>query len=88
MSRTINDKEISSKTKIKIYEATVESIMMYAAEVYENEDSNEIDKAERIFYRWLYELPMGSPNYFITTELRLVKLSAKALKRWGKYREK
>lgn len=88
MSRIINNKQVSTRTKIKIYEATVKSIMMYGAEAYGDGDSNEIDKVERYFYRWLYELPKGTPKYFVTTELGLLKLSAKTTKRWSAYRRK
>lgn len=75
MGKVIRDEHINTKTKIKIYNATVENIMLYGAEVYADEDGDEIDKAERHFFKKLFNLPTYTPNHFLTTELGIKKLT-------------
>lgn len=87
--KIFKDKGINTHVKIKIYNSMIESIMLYGAEVYGNGDITEIGKIERLFYKRIFELPNGTPNYFIVSELNIEReLEEKAEDRFRKYQLK
>lgn len=88
MRNIIIDKGINTETKIRIYEATAKTILLYGAEVFGVEEQGEIEIAERYFYRMLYDLPRWTPKHFITTELGNKRISAKVRSRMCEYRRK
>lgn len=69
LKNVMSDGSIEVSIKEKIFRATVESILMYGAEVWGREPTEEIEKPTRAFYKALYGLPKNTPNYFLKSEL-------------------
>lgn len=89
MRKVIDDEKIGGKIKDKIYNATVDKIVLYGAEVHGCEEDSDLDSAERGFYKRMYRLPNNTPNYFFVTELgKKNKCSLRAFEIGLKYLEK
>lgn len=66
----------------------VESVIMYAAEIWGWQEYAKIEEIQRKFFRWSMEIHWSVPNYIILEELRRPHLSEKSAIRAAKYEGK
>lgn len=64
----------SWESRIKLYEACVNSTLLYAAEVWAYRYADNVEKCQSFFFKSLYCLPRNTPNYMIRLEMGAVKL--------------
>lgn len=70
-----------------MFEALVESIALYGAEIWRWKKEERLDKIQRKYVKWILGLDRTTPNYIVTQETKLRELSLEATKRAIKYEE-
>lgn len=67
-SKYLSNKEISRKSKLKIFDACSKSIMLYAAQVWGYKRNDDMEKLFRFFIKRVLFLPENTPNYLLYIE--------------------
>lgn len=76
----LSNKNISSSTKYRLFDAAVRSIMCYAAEVWGIMMFDEVEALLRYFIKKMFRLPLNTPTYMIHIETGLTTLYTYTLK--------
>lgn len=71
-----------------LFTCLVESIMLYAAEIWGWQECPKLEEVQRKFFRWTLGIPWHVPNYVIQEELKRSKIREKGAKRAIRYEEK
>jgi hypothetical protein len=72
--------EIKTTVKIAIYYSIARSIVCYAGQVWGSNEFEMIERYQRKYLKWIFNLPSSTPNYMLLTEFGLPSLYAYTLK--------
>jgi len=76
----LGNKNVKLSAKYKVFQAAVESILCYAAQVWGLEKVDEVENLLRYFIKRIFSLPSNTPNYMIYLETGLSPLYLDTLK--------
>lgn len=74
--------------RVKLYQALVESLGLYGAEIWGWEKKVELDKVQRKYLKWVLSLQKTTADYLVLEETKQIPTSIKAIKRAVAYEEK
>lgn len=73
--------------KMKMFEALVESVGLFGAEIWGWRKKERLDGIKRKYTKWILGLERTTPNYILIEEGKLMETKIKAIKRAVKYEE-
>ncbi|XP_043583626.1 vicilin-like seed storage protein At2g18540 [Bombus pyrosoma] len=76
------------KRRMKMFEALVESVALFGAEVWGWNMEEALDRIKRGYVKWILGLDRTTPNYILTEECKVEEIKVKALKRAARYEER
>ncbi|XP_043583307.1 uncharacterized protein LOC122568058 isoform X2 [Bombus pyrosoma] len=76
------------KRRMKMFEALVESMALFGAEVWGWNMEETLDRIKREYIKWILGLDRTTPNYILTEECKIEEIKVKALKRAARYEER
>ncbi|XP_043583164.1 uncharacterized protein LOC122567995, partial [Bombus pyrosoma] len=74
--------------RMKMFEALVESVALFGAEVWGWNMEELLDRVKRGYVKWILGLDRTTPNYILTEECKIEEIKVKALKRAVRYEER
>lgn len=77
--RVMSSNVLDIRSKKKVYEATVESVALYGAQVWGGRRYEDLEKVPRFFFKRLFKLPQNTPSYALAIELETEEIFLKSL---------
>lgn len=74
--------------RMLLFRSLVESILLYAAEIWGWKEQEKVEKLQEKYVRWTLRLDPNTPAYLIREETKTKKIRTEALKRARRYKEK
>ncbi|XP_043583227.1 golgin subfamily A member 6-like protein 22 [Bombus pyrosoma] len=74
--------------RMKTFEALVESVALFEAEVWGWNMEESLDRVKRGYVKWILGLDRTTPNYILTEECKIEEMKVRALKRAVRYEER
>lgn len=78
----------SYEKRMRMFEALVESVELYGAEIWGWEKETRMDVIKRRYMKWILGLNKCTLNYIVTEEMKEEEITGKAIRRVIKYEEK
>lgn len=74
--------------RMRLFDALIESVMMYGAEIWGWKERKELERIQRKYIKWVLKLDKNTPDYIVMKETNRDDLIIKTGKRALKYEEK
>ncbi|XP_025262551.1 golgin subfamily A member 6-like protein 22 [Camponotus floridanus] len=74
--------------RMRLFDALIESVMMYGAEIWGWKERKELERIQRKYIKWVLKLDKNTPDYIVMKETNRDDLIIKIGKRALKYEEK
>lgn len=71
----------SFKKRMRLFEALIESVVLYGAEGWVRLEEEKIEREKRKYIKWIPSLDRNTPNYLIMEETKGEEIRDKALRR-------
>jgi len=76
------------RRRMKMFEALVESVALYGAEIWGWLYESRLDVIKRKYVKWILGLDRRTPNYIIPEEAKIKEIKVRAIRRAVRYEEK